>query len=194
MNVSPITTPRWDIFFSHRTAHYSEVRPLVDALKDTGLKIWIDRESVRPFDSIDNRIKDGLALCRLLVAYYTRDYGRSRACQWELTSAYIAGEQEGDAARRIAVIRGGPTDGVDYIHPIALRSGKFLDLPDSSDAEATAACVGAIRERCAGLSSAIGNIVSATPAPWYPQSCSPTPFPALLEGFRTYGGFIRRFT
>ena len=180
MNASPTNNAQWDIFFSYRTARYKEVKPLLDALEIAGLKVWIDRESVRPFESIDERIKHGLARCRLLVAFYSLDYGQSRACQWELTSAYIAGEQEGDATRRIAVIRDNPANGVSYLQPIALQSGKFLDLLESGDAGGLAACVGALRERCSALTSPIGNVVPAIPGAWYPNRTSPTPFPRFV--------------
>jgi hypothetical protein len=92
-----------------------------------GLRVWVDRTGIPKFEDIQARVRNGLARCRLLVAYYTRDYPASRACQWELTAAYLAGEREGDATRRVAVIRSGPSDGVDHLQPVALRSGAFVD-------------------------------------------------------------------
>jgi hypothetical protein len=170
----------WDIFFSYRTARYHEVAHLLDALEKAGLRVWVDRTGIPKFEDIQTRVHDGLARCRLLVAYYTHDYPASRACQWELTAAYLAGEREGNATRRVAVIRSGPSDGVDHLQPVALRSGNFVDLPGPDNSAGLGMIVQALKEKCLALTTPIGDPAPAVAAPWHPRTFSLTPYPRFV--------------
>ena len=52
--------------------------------------MWIDRTEIDDASSIQVRIEQGLARAGALLAWYSADYPRSRACQWEITAALIA--------------------------------------------------------------------------------------------------------
>jgi hypothetical protein len=55
----------------------------------------------------------------VLLTFYLAAYPKSRACQWELTAAYLAAERHGDPAERILV--GNPESGLQHLHPAELR-------------------------------------------------------------------------
>lgn len=101
-----------DLFLSYRYALGEQVRPLVEALRARGLRVWQDRSDIEELASIQRSIRDGLARSRALLVWYSADYNDSRACQWELTSAYLAAQADrttsGDVLRRILVVNPQP--------------------------------------------------------------------------------------
>lgn len=54
-------------------------------------------------------------------------YPLRRACQWELTAAFLAAQAEGDPRRRVLVVS--PEQKADHIHPIELLDAKFRTAP-----------------------------------------------------------------
>jgi hypothetical protein len=71
-------------------------------LRGAGLTVWFDRDDLRDHETITERLVDGLARSRALLALYSPTYHRRRACQWELASAWLAGAveaQRGEASR-----------------------------------------------------------------------------------------------
>lgn len=67
-------------------------------------------------------ISRALARSKALLALYSQEYPRRRACQWELTYAFLAGQREGDPRRRILVIN--PEQSADHVHPLELRDAR----------------------------------------------------------------------
>ena len=66
--------------------------------------MWFDAEEIEDFASITAVVTEGLAKSKALVAYYSKTYPLRRACQWELTAAFLAAQTEGDPRRRVLVI------------------------------------------------------------------------------------------
>ena len=116
----------YDLFISYPRADASLVRPLVEDLKRLGLSVWFDEQEIGDSDAITRSIVEGLGQARMLVAWYSRAYTRSRPCQWELTAAYLAAQHEGgDLSRRILVVN--PEQGGDHIQPVELRDRLYLE-------------------------------------------------------------------
>jgi len=103
-----------DLFISYRWADRSSVAPLIAALRARGVRVWQDSREVEDFASIQQAVGNGLAGARALLAWYSGRYNESRACQWELTAAYCAGQAEGDPLRRILVVN--PESANAHIH------------------------------------------------------------------------------
>ncbi len=119
----------YDIFLSHAWADGERPQQLADALTQAGLRVWFDAAEINDFASITRAVTEGLAKSKALLAYYSKTYPLRRACQWELTAAFLAAQTEGDPRRRVLVIN--PERGADHIHPIELRDAKFRNAPNN---------------------------------------------------------------
>jgi tetratricopeptide (TPR) repeat protein len=94
-----------DLFLSYRRLDAERVTPLVAALNARGITVWQDANEIGDNASIQRAINDGLANARALLVWYSKDYNASRACQWELTTAYSAAQASGgDPRRRVLVV------------------------------------------------------------------------------------------
>src|SRR5574341_772317 len=92
---------KYDLFVSYPHAHKEVVVGIVTALRGRGLAVWYDEAEIEDFASITRSIVEGLARSKVLLAYYPALYPTRRACQWELTAAFLAAQREGDPRRRI---------------------------------------------------------------------------------------------
>ncbi len=119
----------FDIFFSHAWADGDRPQQIADALTKAGLRVWFDAAEINDLASITRGVTEGLAKSKALLAYYSNTYPLRRACQWELTVAFLAAQTEGDPRRRVLVAN--PEQGADHIHPIELRDAKFLNAPNT---------------------------------------------------------------
>ena len=122
----------YDIFLSHAWKDGERPQQIAEALTRAGLRVWFDATEIDDFASITLAVTEGLAKSKALLAYYSTTYPLRRACQWELTAAFLAAQTEGDPRRRVLVIN--PESGADHIHPIELRDAKFRNAP-STDGE-----------------------------------------------------------
>jgi hypothetical protein len=113
----------YDVFFSYPHRDSREVKLILEALLTVGLKVWIDKSGISDFESITQSIVEGLARSKVLLAYYSLNYWRSRACQWELTAAFLTSQSEGDPRKRVLIIN--PEEKADHIHPVELRDELF---------------------------------------------------------------------
>ncbi|WP_338416079.1 toll/interleukin-1 receptor domain-containing protein [uncultured Sphaerotilus sp.] len=96
---------RRDLFLSYRRLDAERVAPLVTALNARGVTVWQDANEIDDLASIQHAIDHGLAHARALLVWYSKDYNASRACQWELTTAYCAAQASGgDPRRRVLVV------------------------------------------------------------------------------------------
>jgi hypothetical protein len=109
------------------------VLPLVTALRRRGLSAWLDQSEIGEFAPITDKIRQGLAESKALLAWYSAEYPQSRPCQMELTAAFLAAQHEGDPRQRILVIN--PTTSVTHIEPVELRDAQYAAAP--VDAAAT---------------------------------------------------------
>lgn len=108
-----------DVFISYRRHDWEQVDQLAQALQTAGLSVWLDRNEIENAASIQQRIDQGLAQARVLLAWYSAAYPHSRPCQWELTAALIAATAETGPVRRVLVVN--PEPDVRHIQPIQLR-------------------------------------------------------------------------
>ncbi|WP_225096548.1 toll/interleukin-1 receptor domain-containing protein [Streptomyces sp. CoH27] len=133
----------WDVFLSYSRGDVERVRPLVRALRDGGLTVFTDETGVASFAGISDTIRRELGRSKALLAYYSAAYPEREACQWELTTAYLAGLEEGDPRRRVMVVNPEPTTG--HIHPVELRDARHASADDP------AALVADVREHVGAL-------------------------------------------
>ena len=120
----------YDLFISYRRKDSDRVRPLVDALRSRGISVWFDQDEIEEFAPITDKIRDGLANSKALLAWYSVDYPRSRPCQMELTAAFIAAQRDGDPRQRVWMINPEPT--ADHIQPVELRDEQYAQAPKSN--------------------------------------------------------------
>jgi len=58
---------QYDVFLSHSAKDKTVVRELAERLRKDGLKVWFDESEIKPGDSIQARIEEGLEHSRVLV-------------------------------------------------------------------------------------------------------------------------------
>ncbi|MCK6374218.1 MAG: toll/interleukin-1 receptor domain-containing protein, partial [Zoogloea sp.] len=158
-----------DLFLSYRWADTAAVAPLVTALRARGVRVWQDAREVDDLASIQQAVSNGLAGARALLAWYSSRYNESRACQWELTSAYCAAQAEGDPRRRILVVN--PEPGNAHVHLPELFDQLHLNAQPACDdpqvVDALADRIHAVlRDTVPG--SPIGELRALTPPRWLP--------------------------
>ena len=132
-----MTAATYDVVLSHAWADGDRPQQIADALTQAGLRVWFDAAEIDDFASITRAVTEGLAQSKALVAYYSKTYPLRRACQWELTAAFLAAQTEGDPRRRVLVINPEKKtpetpDSAAHIHPIELRDEKFLTAPNGN--------------------------------------------------------------
>ena len=155
----------YDVFVSHAWADGDRPRQIADALRAAGLKVWFDATEIADFESITRAVEQGVAKSKALLAWYSKTYPTRRACQWELTAAFLAAQTEGDPRRRVLVVN--PEAGADHIHPIELRDSRFCTAPATGDADAFQALAAAIAKHVADLSGPFADIHPLSAPVWY---------------------------
>ena len=103
----------YDVFLSYPHANKAEAQAIRDAMRAVGLEVWMDEERIADYDSIMRNIREGLRNAKALVAYYSEAYRRSRACQWELTAAFLTAQREKSPLQRVLVLN--PEDKADHM-------------------------------------------------------------------------------
>ncbi|MGV9427945.1 TIR domain-containing protein [Streptomyces sp. NPDC003656] len=155
---------QWDVFVSYSRSDTNTAEPIVAALRERGLRVFVDNTAVGEFASITNTIALALARSRVLLALYSRDYPRRRACQWELTYAYLAGQREGDPRHRVLVIN--PEATTDHIQPVELRDARYSPWPRTP--EAAVRLADSVAAHTGRLERAMGECTGTAPVPWLP--------------------------
>ena len=118
----------WDVFLSYSRSDVERVRPLAQVLRDGGLDVFTDETGIASFAGISDTIRRELARSKALLAYYSVGFPEREACQWELTTAYLAGLREGDPRSRVMVVN--PEATTDHIHPVELRDARHAPADD----------------------------------------------------------------
>lgn len=91
----PPTTPEWDVFVSHASEDKEGfARPLAQALKDRGLRVWFDEFTLRVGDSLRRSIDKGLAHSRYGVVIISPAFLKKEWPQKEL-DGLVAREVDG---------------------------------------------------------------------------------------------------
>jgi len=117
----------YDIFFSYPHKDAEEVNRILEAFRAKGLNVWIDQSEIQDYASITISIIEGVAHSKVLLAYNSLNYAHSRACQWELTAAFLSAQREGDPRQRVLIIN--PEENAEHIHPVELRDELFQKAP-----------------------------------------------------------------
>jgi hypothetical protein len=63
--------PNYDVFISYSWADRAAVEPLAQALRDQGLRMFVDDPEIEDFTRITATITDSLAASQVLLAYYS---------------------------------------------------------------------------------------------------------------------------
>lgn len=125
---------KYDVFLSYTRsspgAEEQAVR-MEHALCGRGLRVFRDTR-IDEFDGITSALVTALAGSKVLLAYYTRDYPKRYACQWELTAAFVAAQREGDPRRRVLVVNPEPGEPV-HLRPVELSDAKYACEPRTKD-------------------------------------------------------------
>jgi tetratricopeptide (TPR) repeat protein len=151
----------FDVFVSYAHADAGEVAPLVQALRGQGLSVWQDEDELADFESIDRSIREGLANSKALVAYYSATYPSRRACQWELTAAFLAGQRSGDPRERVLVVN--PEPRADHIYPVELQDSRHVGA--EGDEGWAARLAESVERRVERLDSSLGEAGSLDATP-----------------------------
>jgi hypothetical protein len=152
------------VFVSYSRSAATEAESVVAALHAQGLRVFVDDTAVQDFTSITTTITRALARAKVLLALYSSDYPQRRACQWELTYAYLAGQREGDPRRRILVAN--PEPSADHIHPVELRDARYW--PWRAGTEEANRLAARVHAHVAGLSDPMGVHTASPVVPWLP--------------------------
>jgi hypothetical protein len=155
----------YDVFVSYAHADGAATHALAEALTRAGLRVWIDKARIEEFTSISASISRGLSRAKALVAYYSTTYPTRRACQWELTTAFLAGQRAGDPRRRVLVVN--PEPGFDHIEPIELRDA-LLPKAEGSSPLATEGWAASVARHVKELDEPLGDVVSFGGPRWVP--------------------------
>jgi Tetratricopeptide repeat/TIR domain len=164
----------YDVFFSYhrgdpddpqRRGNLDLARPLVEALRAEGLEVFFDAAEIDDFESITRRLTDGVARSKALVALYSELYPRRRACQFELTAAFLAAQRAGDPSERVLVVN--PEKEAGHIEPAVLRDALFRRAPAPSDSDALASLAESVAARVGALEGVLGDIQVLTAPSWY---------------------------
>ncbi|HEY3466186.1 MAG TPA: tetratricopeptide repeat protein [Amycolatopsis sp.] len=151
-------TGSYDIFLSFTWADSVEVNALQDALEAAGLRVFRDREIER-FEGITEKLDAALAGSKVLLAYYSRRFPTRYACQWELTSAFLAAQRLGDPRRRVLVVN--PESDGNHIAPIELEDAAYAGRP-RNDRE-RAKTVERVAEMVRAATTPLGAVRSTAP-------------------------------
>jgi len=157
----------YDIFFSYSHADKDAVTPICSALRDAGLDVWMDETDVEDGASITGSIVEGLTQSKVLLAYYSQNYPRSRACQWELTAAFLAAqhEEKGRPERRIRIIK--PKGAAVEIQPVELRDALYHPVSVHASPDEIRGIVESVKAHVDEVTGVFGEIRALKPPVWY---------------------------
>jgi len=152
------------VFISYRRKDSAQVDALVAALEAEGVPVWLDRDEIEDAASIQARIDAGLAEAHALLAWYSVDYPKSRACQWELTAALIAAGAETAPAKRLLVVN--PEATASHIQPLQVRDLQHFAFTGES-ANDYADLARRIKAAVAPIVGTLGDLRRLTRPQWH---------------------------
>jgi tetratricopeptide (TPR) repeat protein len=149
---------QFDVFLSYHHADGSVAERIVGALRAKGLTVFFDREEVEDFEGITARLRDGLGRSKAVLVLYSATYPSRRACQFELTSAFLAAQRLGSPTNHVLVVN--PEPGAEHIRPVELRDALFRRCPEAEDDAALADLATAVAQHVSALD---GQLDEAAP-------------------------------
>jgi hypothetical protein len=115
--------PEFDVFVSYNHADGASVTPLIRALEEVKLRVFVDNASIEPHASISKRITEAIASTKVMLVFYSKTYPDSPYCQEELKAAYLAAQRAGSVVERIMVVN--PESDDKHIEPVDLRDARW---------------------------------------------------------------------
>jgi len=155
----------YEVFLSYHHANAAVAKPLYDALVSKDLKVFFDDNELASHESITGRLESGLARSKVLLAVYSKTYPTRRACQFELTAAFLAAQRAGDPRDRVLVVN--PDKGTEHIEPIQLRDAVFEKLHETDTPERFMQLATKIKRRVTGIKGALGESRLLSGVPWH---------------------------
>jgi tetratricopeptide (TPR) repeat protein len=155
-----VTRAEFDVFLSYAHEDAIPARQLFAELTQAGLRVWFDDTAIDDFAGIERAIERGLARSKAMVAFYSKTYPTKRACQVELTSAYLTALRGGDPRTRILVVNPEPAE--DHIQPVELRDARVVRLADPAPRAAER-----IAEHVARLMTPLSALGPLTRPEWF---------------------------
>jgi tetratricopeptide (TPR) repeat protein len=153
----------YDIFLSYARADSEFAEPLREALAARGLRIFFDESEIEDFAGITGRLTGALARSKALLALYSITYPRRRACQFELTAAFVAAQRAGDPRKRILVVN--PEGDAAHIEPVELRDALFR--PAATSSEGLADLAASVEQHVHRLDGVLGAVQPLVPPTWF---------------------------
>ena len=155
-----MVTQSYDVFLSFTWSDIVEVEKLDKAMRAAGLSVFRDSLGIKSFDGITAELRAALASSKVLLAYYSRRFPTRYACQWELTSAYLAAQSRDiDPRRRVLVVN--PEHDGNHIGPVQLQDAAYAARP-RNDVE-MAKVVARVEEMVQATPTLLGTAHSAAP-------------------------------
>jgi hypothetical protein len=188
----------YDVFLSYHRENVAIARPLRDALCGEGLEVFFDEREIEDFRSITERLAEGLSRSKALLAVYSTTYPTRRACQFELTAAFLAAQRVGAARARVLVVN--PEEGVEHIEPGELRDALFRRLRATDPPQVVAAVAASVTRHVAGLEGVLGDFRPLAGVAWHGRHPVSSPWfvgriPAMWElHSKLHAGELRAMT
>jgi tetratricopeptide (TPR) repeat protein len=159
--------PLGKLFISYSRRNRAQVYPFAETLSAAGIEVWIDREEIDPLDDFPARIREGIAQCHALLAWYSPEYAQSTYCQKELTAAWICAQRlTRNVLSRILIVN--PEDSVEHIALGDVEKQNYLTAP--KDGVSQAASIHSIQQKLAGLSGDFAAVKEFKPPAWHPDA------------------------
>lgn len=68
---------QFDVFVSYKSEDATDAEHLVEALRRRGVRVWLDKDAIRPGDRFAEALEDGLATCKAVAMVVTPDSVKS---------------------------------------------------------------------------------------------------------------------
>lgn len=157
-----------DVFVSYAHRDAAWVHPLVAALEDRGLGVWVDRRGIDDFAAINEQIGLGLGDSMVVLACYSRTYPTRPACQWELTRALTLALWGSAGTDRVLVVVPPEDSDGQHIQPLELRTARFVVAETADATKGVASAVADRVSRLRGSGAVVLGRLPREPPAWHP--------------------------
>ena len=102
-----------------------DIGKLIEALKALNVPYWIDDEQIGDFDSISEKVREGLSSSKVLLAWYSCAYPTRKACREEITLALLAADNVKEISKRVLLLN--PEENSNHILEAPLLDSRFAN-------------------------------------------------------------------
>ena len=161
----------YDVFLSFSGDDRPRVMELYEALKDEGLRAFIDERGIRYGHGVSAEITTALRGSKTMLVYYSASFPQRSACEFELRYAYLTALRAGQVEQRILVVN--PDDPhTDHLLPLELSTNRYVRTWRSkSDLSALVALV---RQKADALDGPFPGMDFGPPPPVHHRKFEPT--------------------